>query len=133
MMNGDSFESSIIPNVMKILNRLQLLQPKHKLSFGAIMLNINALRQFISWTWQSRFILFIFTSKLSAIVSSKKFFEIDLMNLSQNECDKTLAHTYKSKPFNSFGINGYEYLLCFEDFGVFVDEYGRRSRSNDIK
>lgn len=83
-----------------------------------------------------------FTSKLSAIVSSNKFFEIDLMNLYQNrleyeefcdECDETLAHTYKSKPLNSFGINGYEYLLCFKDFGVFVDEYGRRSRSNDIK
>lgn len=83
-----------------------------------------------------------FTSKLSAIVSSNKFFEIDLMNLSQNrleyeefcdECDDTLAHTYKSKPLNCFGINGYEYLLCYNDFGVFVDEYGRRSRSNDIK
>lgn len=83
-----------------------------------------------------------FTSKLSAIVSSNKFFEIDLMNLSQNrleyeefcdESDETLAYTYKSKPFSSFGISGHEYLLCFEDFGVFVDEYGRRSRSNDIK
>lgn len=83
-----------------------------------------------------------FTSKLSAIVSSNKFFEIDLMNLNQNrleyeefcdECDASLVHTLASKPIESFGINNSEYLLCFKDFGVFVDEYGRRSRSNDLK
>lgn len=83
-----------------------------------------------------------FTSKLSAIVSSNKFFEIDLMSLNHNrleyeefcdECDGSLAHTLNTKPLDSFGINRFEYLLCFRDLGVFVDEYGRRSRSIDLK
>lgn len=83
-----------------------------------------------------------FTSKLTAIVSSNKFFEIDLASLAQNrleyeefcdESDESLIQTFASSPLDSFDINDYEYLLCYKDFGIFVDEYGRRSRSNDIK
>lgn len=83
-----------------------------------------------------------FTLRMTAIVSSNKFFEIDLMSLSRGELeyeefsdynDKSLDRVHESKPLHCFGINEYEYLLCFKDFGVFVDEYGRRSRTNDIE
>lgn len=83
-----------------------------------------------------------FTLRMTAIVSSNKFFEIDLMSLSQGQLeyeefcdydDESLDQAHQSKPLNCFGINEYEYLLCFKDFGVFVDEYGRRSRPNDIE
>lgn len=83
-----------------------------------------------------------FTSRMTAIVSSNKFFEIDLMSLGRGELeyeefcdydDESLDQAHETKPLNCFGINEYEYLLCFKDFGVFVDEYGRRSRPNDIE
>lgn len=83
-----------------------------------------------------------FTSRMTAIVSSNKFFEIDLMSLSRGELeyrefcdddDSSLDQAHESRPSHCFGVNDNEYLLCFNDFGVFVDEYGRRSRPNDIE
>lgn len=72
----------------------------------------------------------------SAIVSSDKFFEIDLSSLVPeeflNESDPGVASTKNCKPMAAFKINKQEFLLCFEEFGMFVDEYGSRSRPNDV-
>lgn len=73
----------------------------------------------------------------SAIVSSDKFFEIDLMSLTAEEfldlSDKSICHARHAKPMGAFKINQQEYLLCFEEFGIFVDEYGCRSRPDDLQ
>lgn len=73
----------------------------------------------------------------TAIVSSDKFFEIDLSTFEAEEfldlSDKSLLHTLKVQPMEAFKINSQELLLCFNDFGIFVDEYGCRSRPDDIK
>ncbi|KAJ6628969.1 Citron Rho-interacting kinase [Pseudolycoriella hygida] len=72
----------------------------------------------------------------SAIVCSDKFFEIDLCSLHPeeflNESDPGLVSTINSKPFAVFKVNNQEFLLCFEEFGLFVDEYGSRSRPNEM-
>lgn len=72
----------------------------------------------------------------SAIVCSDKFFEIDLTSLVPeeflNESDPGIAATKNCKPMAAFRINKQEFLLCFEEFGMFVDEYGSRSRPNDV-
>lgn len=73
----------------------------------------------------------------TAIVSSDKYFEIDLKSLQPDEfldmSDPTLSHTTKSRPFDVFAVTGQEYLVCFEDFGVFVDKCGFRTRPHDVK
>lgn len=74
----------------------------------------------------------------TAIVSSDKFFEIELQSGFGTEefldlSDKSILHSLASKPMHSFAINPNEYLMCFEDFGIFVDKHGSRSRPNDIK
>lgn len=72
----------------------------------------------------------------SAIVCSDKFFEIDLGSLVPeeflNESDAGVASTKNCKPLAAYKINKQEFLLCFEEFGMFVDEYGSRSRPNDV-
>lgn len=72
----------------------------------------------------------------SAIVCSDKFFEIDLNTLVPeeflNESDLGIVATKNCKPMAAYKINKQEFLLCFEEFGMFVDEYGSRSRPNDV-
>jgi citron Rho-interacting kinase len=73
----------------------------------------------------------------SAIVACDKFFEIDLNNYVAEEfldmSDLSLRPTKKSKPMNIFRINSLEFLLCFEEYGIFVDEYGLRGREENLE
>lgn len=79
----------------------------------------------------------VYFTPYTAIVSSDKFFEIDLDTLVSEEfldsSDKSLLHPLKSKPFNTFSINSQEYLMCFNDFGIFVNEFGCRTRPTELK
>ncbi|XP_051956572.1 citron rho-interacting kinase-like [Xyrauchen texanus] len=82
----------------------------------------------------------------SIIIGTNKFYEIEMKQyvledfLDKN--DVTLASAVFAASSHSFPISiiqvssapqKVEYLLCFHEFGVFVDAYGRRSRSDDIK
>uniref|UniRef100_A0A803T552 Citron Rho-interacting kinase n=1 Tax=Anolis carolinensis TaxID=28377 RepID=A0A803T552_ANOCA len=82
----------------------------------------------------------------SIIVGTNKFYEIEMKQYTLDEfldkTDHTLASAVFASSSNSFPINiiqvnpagqREEYLLCFHEFGVFVDSYGRRSRSDDLK
>lgn len=79
----------------------------------------------------------IYFTPFTAIVSSDKFFEIDLNTLTSEEfldmSDKSLLHALSSSPMNTFQINSQEYLMCFKDFGIFVSEFGCRSRPTELK
>lgn len=79
----------------------------------------------------------VYFTPFTAIVSSDKYFEIDLSSLISEEfldlSDESLLCTTASRPMNMFSINSQEYLMCFEDFGIFVNEFGCRTRSQDIK
>lgn len=75
------------------------------------------------------------------MVCAHKFFEINTDDYTAEEfldsSDTTLshvifAHKRKSFPITVLAISSDEYLLCFNEFGVFVDDIGRRSRSQDI-
>uniref|UniRef100_A0A1A9X0J1 non-specific serine/threonine protein kinase n=1 Tax=Glossina brevipalpis TaxID=37001 RepID=A0A1A9X0J1_9MUSC len=72
----------------------------------------------------------------TAIVSSDKFFEIDLSTYGAEEfidiADQSLSHTSTCQPIVALRITKQEFLLCFMECGVFVDEYGCRSRPYDI-
>ncbi|KAH8301117.1 hypothetical protein KR018_001886 [Drosophila ironensis] len=78
----------------------------------------------------------IFFTRHSAIVSSDKFYEIDLDNYAAEEfmdlSDKTMQNTAKCQPIAAVRISRQEYLLCFAECGVFVDEFGCRSRPYDL-
>lgn len=78
----------------------------------------------------------ILFTKHTAIVGSDKFFEIDLDSYAAEEfvdmSDATMAHTENSSPMAAFQINSREYLLCFRETGIFVDEFGCRSRPKDL-
>lgn len=79
----------------------------------------------------------------SLLVGADKFFEIDL-NLFQAEefldaSDVKLKQALKCHKIGSFPVaimetcsNPKEYLLVFNEFLVFVDEFGRASRDKDI-
>ncbi|XP_063171473.1 citron Rho-interacting kinase isoform X3 [Candoia aspera] len=82
----------------------------------------------------------------SIIIGTNKFYEIEMKQYTLEEFldknDHTLASAVFASPSNSFPINiiqvnptgqREEYLLCFHEFGIFVDSYGRRSRSDDLK
>ncbi|XP_015672959.1 citron Rho-interacting kinase isoform X2 [Protobothrops mucrosquamatus] len=82
----------------------------------------------------------------SIIVGTNKFYEIEMKQYTLEEFldknDHTLASAVFASSTNSFPINiiqvnptgqREEYLLCFHEFGIFVDSYGRRSRSDDLK
>ncbi|KAM4613835.1 citron rho-interacting kinase [Polymixia lowei] len=82
----------------------------------------------------------------SIIIGTNKFYEIELKQYVLEEFldknDVTLASAVFAASSHSFPISiiqvttapqKEEYLLCFHEFGVFVDAYGRRSRSDDIK
>ncbi|XP_016892257.1 citron Rho-interacting kinase isoform X4 [Cynoglossus semilaevis] len=82
----------------------------------------------------------------SIIIGTNKFYEIEMKQYVLEEFldknDVTLASAVFAASSHSFPISIIqvttapqkdEYLLCFHEFGVFVDSYGRRSRSEDIK
>nr|XP_057910508.1 citron rho-interacting kinase isoform X2 [Doryrhamphus excisus] len=82
----------------------------------------------------------------SVIIGTNKFYEIEMKQYVLEEFldknDVTLASAVFAASSHSFPISIIqvttapqkdEYLLCFHEFGVFVDAYGRRSRSDDIK
>ncbi|XP_077078485.1 citron rho-interacting kinase isoform X3 [Siphateles boraxobius] len=82
----------------------------------------------------------------SIIIGTNKFYEIEMKQYVLEEFldknDATLASAVFAASSHSFPISiiqvssapqKVEYLLCFHEFGVFVDAYGRRSRSDDIK
>ncbi|KAL1489368.1 hypothetical protein ABEB36_014280 [Hypothenemus hampei] len=80
----------------------------------------------------------------SLIVGADKFFEIDLNTFQAEEfldaSDVQLKQALKCYKIGSFPLailqistNPKEYLLCFNEFSIFVDEYGRTSRSKEIK
>ncbi|XP_055609301.1 citron Rho-interacting kinase [Uranotaenia lowii] len=78
----------------------------------------------------------ILFTKHTAIVSSDKFFEIDLTTFGAEEfldmSDTSLRDIRSCTPMASFKINSQEILLCFKEVGIFVDEYGCRSRPHNI-
>uniref|UniRef100_A0A8C8CEG7 Citron Rho-interacting kinase n=1 Tax=Oncorhynchus tshawytscha TaxID=74940 RepID=A0A8C8CEG7_ONCTS len=82
----------------------------------------------------------------SIIIGTNKFYEMEMKQYVLEEFldknDVTLASAIFAASSHSFPISIIqvtqapqkdEYLLCFHEFGVFVDAYGRRSRSEDIK
>uniref|UniRef100_A0A8C9XGB1 non-specific serine/threonine protein kinase n=1 Tax=Sander lucioperca TaxID=283035 RepID=A0A8C9XGB1_SANLU len=82
----------------------------------------------------------------SIIIGTNKFYEIEMKQYVLEEFldknDVTLASAVFAASSHSFPISIIqvttapqkdEYLLCFHEFGVFVDAYGRRNRSDDIK
>ncbi|XP_014903607.1 citron Rho-interacting kinase [Poecilia latipinna] len=82
----------------------------------------------------------------SIIIGTNKFYEIEMKQYVLEEFldknDATLASAVFAASSHSFPISIIqvttapqkdEYLLCFHEFGVFVDAYGRRSRRDDIK
>ncbi|KAF7283165.1 hypothetical protein GWI33_001228 [Rhynchophorus ferrugineus] len=80
----------------------------------------------------------------SLIVGADKFFEIDLNTLKAEEfldvSDVNLKQAVNCYKMGSFPIhilqvsdNPREYLAVFNEFSVFVDEYGRSSRLKELK
>ncbi|XP_053325723.1 citron Rho-interacting kinase isoform X2 [Spea bombifrons] len=88
----------------------------------------------------------IYFTGYSIIIGTNKFYEIEMKQYTLEEFldknDHTLASAVFASSSNSFPIaimqvnstgQREEYLLCFHEFGVFVDSYGRRSRTEDLK
>ncbi|XP_035916806.1 citron rho-interacting kinase [Anopheles stephensi] len=75
-------------------------------------------------------------TKDTAIVGSDKFFEIDLRTYAAEEfldmSDKTLSELRNCAPLAAFRINSQEYLLCYREVGIFVDDSGWRSRPDSL-
>lgn len=72
----------------------------------------------------------------TAIVSSDRFFEIDLGTYTAEEfvdiSDPQASQLKRCRPMAIFKIGKNEFLLCFEEFGIYVDEYGCRSRAQEV-
>lgn len=77
----------------------------------------------------------VYFTPFTAIVSSDKFFEIDLNTLISEEfiSEDFWSHTLSSSPMNTFQVNSQEYLMCFKDFGIFVNEFGGLTRPTELK
>ncbi|XP_046904002.1 citron rho-interacting kinase [Hypomesus transpacificus] len=88
----------------------------------------------------------IHLTSYSIIIGTNKFFEIEMKQYTLEEFldknDVSLASAVFAASSHSFPISMVqvtstqqkeEYLLCFHEFGVFVDSYGRRSRTDDIR
>ncbi|XP_063310672.1 citron Rho-interacting kinase [Pelobates fuscus] len=88
----------------------------------------------------------IYFTGYSIIIGTNKFYEIEMKQYTLEEFldknDHSLASAVFASSTNSFPIaimqvnstgQREEYLLCFHEFGVFVDSYGRRSRTDDLK
>ncbi|GAB1290070.1 Citron Rho-interacting kinase [Apodemus speciosus] len=82
----------------------------------------------------------------SILIGTNKFYEIDMKQYTLDEFldknDHSLAPAVFAASSNSFPVSivqansagqREEYLLCFHEFGVFVDSSGRRSRTDDLK
>ncbi|XP_044514767.1 citron Rho-interacting kinase isoform X2 [Gracilinanus agilis] len=82
----------------------------------------------------------------SIIIGTNKFYEIEMKQYTLEEFldknDHSLAPAVFASSSNSFPVTivqvnsagqREEYLLCFHEFGVFVDSYGRRSRTDDLR
>ncbi|XP_058850206.1 citron Rho-interacting kinase-like isoform X2 [Acipenser ruthenus] len=82
----------------------------------------------------------------SIILGTNKFYEMEMKQYLLEEFldknDPSLASAIFAASSHSFPIaimqvncigQKEEFLLCFHEFGVFVDSYGRRSRTDDIK
>ena len=79
------------------------------------------------------------------IVGADKLFEIDLRTYEAEEfldrSDNNISHAVQCHGMGSYpqailrtsSKPSVEYLICFNEFAAFVDEYGRASRSGDIK
>ncbi|CAH1802517.1 unnamed protein product [Owenia fusiformis] len=81
------------------------------------------------------------------IIGSDKFYKLDLLTYQFSEfidssSDPSLAFAaFGASQFNSFPVaivqlspeEDDEFLLCFHEFGVFVDRDGKRSRQHDLK
>ncbi|XP_016401850.1 citron Rho-interacting kinase-like [Sinocyclocheilus rhinocerous] len=66
----------------------------------------------------------------SIIIGTNKFYEIEMK---QYVLEGEMIHTHTHSLTHTHTHSLTHYLLCFHEFGVFVDAYGRRSRSDDIK
>ncbi|KAM6965706.1 citron Rho-interacting kinase [Aplochiton taeniatus] len=88
----------------------------------------------------------IHLTSYSIIIGTNKFYEIEMKQFVLEEFldknDTSLASAVFATSSHSFPISimqvtstmqKEEYLLCFHEFGVFVDSYGRRSRGEEIK
>nr|XP_057925852.1 citron Rho-interacting kinase isoform X5 [Doryrhamphus excisus] len=88
----------------------------------------------------------IHLTSYSIIIGTNKFYEIEMKQFVLEEFldknDMSLASAVFAASSHTFPIaimqvassmHKDEYLLCFHEFGVFVDTYGRRSRTEDIK
>uniref|UniRef100_A0A3P8VR57 Citron rho-interacting serine/threonine kinase n=1 Tax=Cynoglossus semilaevis TaxID=244447 RepID=A0A3P8VR57_CYNSE len=88
----------------------------------------------------------IHLTSYSIIIGINKFYEIEMKQFVLDEFldknDMSLASAVFAAASHSFPIaimqvasslQKEEYLLCFHEFGVFVDMYGRRSRTEEIK
>ncbi|XP_075879148.1 LOW QUALITY PROTEIN: citron Rho-interacting kinase [Nelusetta ayraudi] len=88
----------------------------------------------------------IHLTSYSIIIGTNKFYEIEMKQFVLEEFldkgDVSLASAVFAASSHSFpiaimqvagSVQKDEYLLCFHEFGVFVDMYGRRSRSEDVK
>ncbi|XP_019740713.1 citron Rho-interacting kinase isoform X1 [Hippocampus comes] len=88
----------------------------------------------------------IHLTSYSIILGTNKFYEIEMKQFVLEEFldknDMSLASAVFAASSHSFPIaimqvassmQKEEYLLCFHEFGVFVDTYGRKSRTEDIK
>ncbi|XP_067911362.1 citron Rho-interacting kinase-like isoform X3 [Heterodontus francisci] len=82
----------------------------------------------------------------SIIIGTNRFYEIEMKHYTLEEFldknDMTLASAIFAASSYSFPIaiaqvntsgQKEEFLLCFHEFGVIVDSYGRRSRTDDLK
>ncbi|XP_063049678.1 citron Rho-interacting kinase [Engraulis encrasicolus] len=87
----------------------------------------------------------LFTS-YSIIIGTNKFYEIEMKQYVLEEFldknDLSLGSAMFAASAHSFPIaivqvsstpQKEEYLLCYHEFGLFVDSYGRRSRPDDLK
>lgn len=72
----------------------------------------------------------------TALVSSDRFFEIDMGTYTAEEfvdiSDPQASHLKRCRPMATFKIGKNEFLLCYEEFGIYVDEYGCRSRAQEV-
>ncbi|XP_038137926.1 LOW QUALITY PROTEIN: citron Rho-interacting kinase [Cyprinodon tularosa] len=88
----------------------------------------------------------IHLTSYSIIIGTNKFYEIEMKQYVLEEFldknDVSLASALFATSSHSFPIailqvassmQKEEYLLCFHEFGFFVDSYGRRSRTDEIK
>ncbi|TTP43317.1 Citron Rho-interacting kinase [Bagarius yarrelli] len=88
----------------------------------------------------------IYFTNYSIIIGTNKFYEIEMKQYVLDEFldknDMSLTSAMFNTSSYSFPIaimqvsnaaQKEEYLICFHEFGVFVDAYGRRSRTDELK